>query len=64
MDFGAGLPEWQLRLLADPQTSGGLLAAVAPEQADEVLARFREAGFDYAAKIGRLAAGDARIVVR
>ncbi|KMN34949.1 segregation protein A [Chromobacterium sp. LK1] len=64
VDFGAGLPEWQLRLLADPQTSGGLLAAVAPEQADEVLARFREAGFDYAAKIGRLAAGDARIVVR
>jgi selenide,water dikinase len=64
VDFGAGLPEWQLRLLADPQTSGGLLAAVAPEQADAVLARFRQDGFGYAAKIGRLAAGAARVIVR
>ncbi|UJB30419.1 selenide, water dikinase SelD [Chromobacterium sp. Beijing] len=64
VDFGAALPEWQLRLLADPQTSGGLLAAVAPEQADEVLARFQRAGFGYAAKIGRLAAGEARVIVR
>ncbi|OWY39463.1 selenide, water dikinase SelD [Xenophilus sp. AP218F] len=64
VDFDAEVPEWQRRLLADPQTSGGLLAAVAPEQADEVLARFHAAGFGYARAIGRLAAGEARIAVR
>ncbi len=68
--FGAGvtfareLPEWKKRLLADPQTSGGLLAAVAPEHADEVLACFKAAGFGYAAVVGELGEGDARVVVR
>jgi len=50
-------------LLADPQTSGGLLAAVAPEAADEVLARFRDAGFAQAAVIGKVEQGAARVLV-
>ena len=44
VDFAPQLPEWQQRLLADPQTSGGLLVAVAPEAADEVLAHFPRSG--------------------
>ena len=46
-------------LLSDPQTSGGLLVAVAPEAVDDVLARFEGAGFGEAAVIGHFAPGDA-----
>ena len=35
--LGAGLGEWQQKLLSDPQTSGGLLVACAPECEAEVL---------------------------
>jgi selenide,water dikinase len=47
-------------LLSDPQTSGGLLAAVAPESVDAVLRRFHDAGFAEAAVIGRLASPQGR----
>ncbi|MDP4609376.1 MAG: selenide, water dikinase SelD [Burkholderiaceae bacterium] len=42
-------------LLSDPQTSGGLLVACAPEAAPEVLALFQAAGFDQARDIGAVA---------
>jgi selenide,water dikinase len=51
------------RLLTDPQTSGGLLVACAPQAADAVLNRFRAEGFADAAVIGRLESGPARIEV-
>lgn len=51
------MPEWQRKLLCDPQTSGGLLAACAPETAQEVLHLFRDAGFHDAAVIGAMQAG-------
>ncbi len=41
-------------LLTDPQTSGGLLACVAPEAADRVMTMFGAAGFSRAAVIGRM----------
>lgn len=44
-------------LLADAQTSGGLLAAVAPEAAEEVVAQLRGAGTLAAADIGLVMAG-------
>lgn len=44
-------------LLTDPQTSGGLLAACAPETAEEVLAVFRRHGFAAAAAVGRVTEG-------
>jgi selenide,water dikinase len=47
----------QKALLTDPQTSGGLLVACAPEAVDQVLTTFRAEGFDRAAVIGRLEAG-------
>ncbi|MEW5782803.1 MAG: selenide, water dikinase SelD [Pseudomonadota bacterium] len=49
--------EWQQKIITDPQTSGGLLVACAPESADEVLAAFRADGFERAAVIGAFAAG-------
>ena len=51
-------------LLTDPQTSGGLLVACAPDAVDAVLAVFRAEGFADAATIGSIAAGPPRIVVR
>ncbi len=53
----AGLADWRRDLLCDPQTSGGLLVAVAAEEAEAVLARVRAAGFARAAVVGRTAAG-------
>jgi len=61
--LSADMPEWQKNLLCDPQTSGGLLVACAPEAAEEVLAIFRQEGFDYAAVIGRMAGGEAKVAV-
>lgn len=61
--FADPLAAWQQRLLADAQTSGGLLVSVAPEAAEQVLACFREAGFLQAAVIGTMKAGAARVVV-
>jgi len=56
---GAGaLPVWRRDLLTDPQTSGGLLIAVAPESADAVLAQARAAGFAGARVVGRLTAAE------
>ena len=57
----AGAPEWQRKLVTDPQTSGGLLVACAPEAAPAALAEFQARGFAQAKAIGRLAAGPARI---
>ncbi|MCC6210758.1 MAG: selenide, water dikinase SelD [Burkholderiales bacterium] len=59
----AGAPEWQRKLLTDPQTSGGLLVACAPQARDAVLAEFARQGFAQAQAIGRLAAGPARLRV-
>ena len=59
----AGAPEWQRKLLTDPQTSGGLLVACAPEAEKAVLEEFRKQDFKRAAVVGRLAAGPARVTV-
>lgn len=58
------LASWQQRLLADAQTSGGLLVSVSPEAVDEVLACFVQAGFEQAAVIGTMKAGAAGVVVK
>ena len=53
----AGLEDWRRDLLCDPQTSGGLLIAVAPDAAEAVLDLARVEGFLGAAVVGRLATG-------
>jgi selenide,water dikinase len=50
-------------LLTDPQTSGGLLVACAPESADAVLAIFSSMGFADAAVVGRMIEGTPRLDV-
>ena len=45
---------WQQKLLSDPQTSGGLLVACAPEAEKAVLEVFRQKGFAEARAIGKL----------
>jgi selenide,water dikinase len=56
--------EW-LDLLFDPQTSGGLLVAVAGAAAEQMVVAFRDAGV-FATRIGevRSSEGSARVVVR
>jgi selenide,water dikinase len=63
VDFAPQLDEWERRLLADAQTSGGLLVSVDPEMAIEVLACFKDAGFVQAAVIGKMKSGAARVEV-
>ena len=46
-------------LLSDPQTSGGLLVACAPESVAEVLAVFQQHGFDQACEVGEITAAAA-----
>ncbi len=52
-----------LDMLYDAQTSGGLLLAVDPERADELLRFCRENGFERSALIGTLTKGTGRIWV-
>ncbi|MEN6585661.1 MAG: selenide, water dikinase SelD [Sulfuricella sp.] len=63
VDLPDGMEEWQKNLLCDPQTSGGLMVACAPEVVDDVLDLFRQQGFGYAREIGRMVAGEARVKV-
>ncbi|RFO95093.1 selenide, water dikinase SelD [Rhodoferax lacus] len=59
-----GFASWKQNLLSDPQTSGGLLIACAPEAADAVLQILRAQDFADAAVIGSLSAGAAQVTVR
>ena len=62
VDLPKDFPDWKRKLLTDPQTSGGLLAACAPDAVQEVLRKFSEEKFE-AAIIGSLRSGPARIRV-
>ncbi len=55
--LASGMADWKRELLCDPQTSGGLLVAVAPEGAAKILELLRAAGFDRAAVIGEMRDG-------
>ncbi len=63
VQLAPGAPDWQRVLITDPQTSGGLLVACAPEAEREVLGEFRRCGFAGARTMGRLAAGAPRLSV-
>ncbi len=58
-----GIPDWRRHLLTDPQTSGGLLIACAPERAAELVEKIVAAGYPLTRVIGQAEAGDARVRV-
>jgi len=64
VDLGAAIGDAERALLTDPQTSGGLLVACAPDAVAQVLGIFRAEGFADAAEIGEITAGPARVAVR
>lgn len=59
----SGFAEWQRALLTDPQTSGGLLVACAPERAASLRDQIVAAGYPRASIIGSIKAGPAGIDV-
>ena len=61
IDLPPSLEAWRRDILTDPQTSGGLLIAVAADQVDAVLSLAKEYGSRAAAVIGRLSDGGARV---
>ena len=52
VEMPAQMPEWRRHILADPQTSGGLLVAVAREGGASILGMIREFGCPFACIIG------------
>ena len=63
VDLPAGFEDWRRDLLTDPQTSGGLLIAVAPGDVAGVMDLCRAEGFDRAAVVGEIAEGPARVEI-
>jgi selenide,water dikinase len=61
LDVSAGFSDWKRKLLADPQTSGGLLVSCAEDSVQDVLKAFKTRGFDDARVIGKLSSGPARL---
>jgi selenide,water dikinase len=59
----AGAPEWQRKLISDPQTSGGLLVACAPAAEKRVIEEFRAQGFSLARRVGTMRAGSSALTV-
>jgi selenide, water dikinase len=55
------IAEWQRHVLTDPQTSGGLLIAVAKRHGDALLGRIRDAGYASARIVGHAEEGDPAI---
>ena len=55
--LAADSPLWRRQILTDPQTSGGLLVACAPDRADVLLRTIRDAGYSSASIIGEMRAG-------
>ena len=59
-----GNEKWQISILCDPQTSGGLLLSADPSVTDEVLSIFHEMGFPEAGIIGTITESDIKSTVK
>jgi selenide,water dikinase len=53
----ADCPLWRRQIMTDPQTSGGLLVACAPDRADALLSSIRDAGYPAANVVGEMREG-------
>jgi len=60
-DGAERIEDWRRDLLTDPQTSGGLLIAVAERTAQAVLDLARARGFEEARRVGRVVEGPPRL---
>jgi selenide,water dikinase len=60
----AGFPEWRRHLLADPQTSGGLLVACAADRAQAIADRIAAAGYPRTRIVGHAQTGAPVVEVR
>ncbi len=56
--FAAEYPDWRKQIIYDPQTSGGLLAALPGDQAPELIKALQEAATPAAALIGKVISAD------
>jgi len=63
IDLAADAPEWQRKLITDPQTSGGLLVACAPNAVDAVQSAICAEQGVPGTVIGTMAAGAVRVQV-
>ena len=54
------IPEYEIMLLFDAQTSGGLMISVPNEKADHLLGKLKSAGLDWCSIIGEVTAGENR----
>ena len=63
VSFAEDIPEHVQALLFNPETSGGLLIAVAPDRADRLFADLDAAG-DVPQWVGRVVPGEGRLAVR
>jgi selenide,water dikinase len=61
VQLSADASDWQQTMVTDPQTSGGLLIACAPETAADVLAAIRDEQGCEGRVVGRLRDGEARL---
>ena len=57
VEMSPEMPDWRRHILADPQTSGGLLVAIAREHGESVLRTIRDSGCPFARIIGHTEAG-------
>jgi selenide,water dikinase len=57
------LDDWQRALLTDPQTSGGLLMACAPDRAEALRATIEAAGYQRASIVGSIGAGEPTVEI-
>ena len=65
VEYAEDLDEWEQLLLCDAQTSGGLLAALPRERAEEVVRELQAHGMSWAAVVGSIEPGESgRIRVR
>ncbi len=63
LDTGSNVDDLDVALLADAQTSGGLIFGVSPEKADEVVSELIDSGHE-ASAIGTITEGNGRIQLR
>ncbi|HEY5497552.1 MAG TPA: AIR synthase-related protein, partial [Syntrophales bacterium] len=57
IEVSSDCPEWLVDIFFDPQTAGGLLLSVAPEQAVGLLDKFHRSGLKEAAIVGDVTSG-------